>query len=105
VASMVSRLRVSSGLAAPVRDLRMQPFSRDLVLVGSCRPRSTAVAGLRFLEAIGERLFLKVDRSFDLKSATDAFGSLTADRGPALNDLSQSRSALQARRPKCITRP
>jgi len=34
---------VGLGSAAPVRALRMQPFSRDLVPVGGCHPRTTAV--------------------------------------------------------------
>ena len=35
-----------SGSEAPVRDLRMQPFTRDLVPFGGCHPRTTATAEL-----------------------------------------------------------
>ena len=38
------------GSAAPVRDFRMQSFSRDLVPVVGCSARMTAVAGLCFHE-------------------------------------------------------
>lgn len=35
----------------------------------------TAIAGLRFQALFGERPFTDADRSLDLKTATDAFGS------------------------------
>jgi len=66
----------SLGSAAPVRDFRMQPFTRDFVPVGGYHPRKTAVAELWFSRR-GRRTFdSKVDRSFDQKTATGSFGSI-----------------------------
>jgi hypothetical protein len=46
---------VGFGSAVRVRGPWMQPFSRGLMLAGSCPLRMTAVAELRFLDMIGER--------------------------------------------------
>jgi hypothetical protein len=71
--------RDSFGLAAPVRDSKMQPFTFDFLRVGICDPRMTAIAEHHFQTLFGERPFTGVDRSLARRIASDAFGS-GADR-------------------------
>ena len=60
----------------PVRDSRMQPFGRELVVVVGRHGRTTAVANSDLLDGSGEGQASSADRSFAQKTTAGSFGSV-----------------------------
>ena len=83
------------GSAAPVRDFRMQPFTRDLDTVVGCHPRATTVVGLGLPRRGRRTSSSEVDLPFVEKAAKVSFRQPASFGSPKSNDCCQSSAVIQ----------